>query len=295
MEAIGKELGKFSDVTLTNLALWSVDRKDWRYGDLPYDVVAIFGDRAPALHAALDAHIQGIPVVHIHAGERTLGSSDDDYRDAISCLSSYLFCAHERYADRLRAGGFREEFIEVVGAPSLCLLDGKERRLDPHDPYCVATLHPVTKQPESPYHVLDALYTFRGRAIFTTPSPDPGHEELKKAIWGRGHNFVSFRTADEFIGALCGAQFFIGNSSVSFFECPVLGVPAINVGRRQAGRITPFGTVNVRNEESAIRKAMEAVPSITTFHSPFYRPDAARRIAQVLAHGNIAHGSEVRK
>lgn len=295
MEAIGKELGKFSDVTLTNLALWSVDRKDWRYGDLPYDVVAIFGDRAPALHAALDAHIQGIPVVHIHAGERTLGSSDDDYRDAISCLSSYLFCSHERYADRLRQAGFRNEFIEVVGAPSLCLLDGKERKLDPNEPYCVATLHTATKSPESPYPLLDALHSYRGRVVFTTPAPDPGFDELKKAIWGRGHYFTNFTSACDFIDKLCGAQFFIGNSSVSFFECPVLRVPAINVGRRQAGRLTPLGTINVRNEESAIRKAMEGVPSIREFYSPYHRPDAARRIAQVLAHGNIAHGSEVRK
>jgi UDP-N-acetylglucosamine 2-epimerase len=59
---------------------------------------------------------------------------------------------------------------------------------------------------------------------------------------------------------LCNSKAIVGNSSVAIRECSFLGVPAVNIGTRQAGRERGANVIDVdynRGEiEGAIREHM---------------------------------------
>ncbi|HID92925.1 MAG TPA: UDP-N-acetylglucosamine 2-epimerase (hydrolyzing), partial [bacterium (Candidatus Stahlbacteria)] len=82
------------------------------------DLVMVLGDRGEMLAAAIAAIHLNIPVVHIHAGERS-GSVDETVRHAISKLSHYHFTATEEARERLVKMGEWPENIFVTGAPGL--------------------------------------------------------------------------------------------------------------------------------------------------------------------------------
>ena len=89
--------------------------------DLNPKILIILGDRYEAFAAASAAHLQGIPVCHLHGGESTYGAVDDRLRHAISQLSTWHFTAAKQYQDRVIAMGHSSESVFNVGP---MVLDG---------------------------------------------------------------------------------------------------------------------------------------------------------------------------
>ena len=65
------------------------------------DLLIILGDRFEILIAAYCAFMLKIKIAHIHGGEKTKGSLDDQIRHCISKLSNYHFVVHDNYKKRL--------------------------------------------------------------------------------------------------------------------------------------------------------------------------------------------------
>ena len=59
-------------------------------------LLIVIGDRYETLAAALAAYINRIPIAHIHGGEKTFNSLDDNFRHSISKFSNYTFCIPQR-------------------------------------------------------------------------------------------------------------------------------------------------------------------------------------------------------
>jgi UDP-N-acetylglucosamine 2-epimerase len=53
----------------------------------------------------------------------------------------------------------------------------------------------------------------------------------------------------------------IGNSSSGIIEAPYLGIPTINIGSRQSGRVKAASIVDCDNSETAIRNAIRKIMS----------------------------------
>jgi UDP-N-acetylglucosamine 2-epimerase len=90
--------------------------------DVRPDMVCVFGDRFEQFAAATAAHLASIPILHISGGDRTLGSYDDAFRDAISRMAAIHCVAHETARQRLLQLGGDPACIHVTGLPGLDLI-----------------------------------------------------------------------------------------------------------------------------------------------------------------------------
>jgi len=65
------------------------------------DMVLVLGDRFETHAAATAALLLNISIAHIHGGETTTGSFDDNIRNAITMMADYHFTATEEYAKKV--------------------------------------------------------------------------------------------------------------------------------------------------------------------------------------------------
>ena len=88
------------------------------------DVVVILGDRYEMLVAASSALVFGIPTVHLHGGETTLGAYDNAIRHAITQMSALHLTSTEEYRRRIIAMGKDEATVHCIGSPAADALSG---------------------------------------------------------------------------------------------------------------------------------------------------------------------------
>ena len=72
-QSITKSLSKFADF----------------FNNTPSDLIILLGDRYETLFIAIIARIFRIPIAHIHGGEKTNGSIDDNFRHALTKMSHF--------------------------------------------------------------------------------------------------------------------------------------------------------------------------------------------------------------
>ena len=242
------------------------------------DVLLILGDRFESLGAAYAATYAGVPIAHIHGGEITRGAFDDQIRHAISKLACLHFVAAEPYGERLRRLG--ERAVHVVGAPGLDNLTGLPER-EPAN-YFVCTYHPCTNVREDGIGaILEALERFPDyRAIWTVVNADPGSEAVREAL--RGHDVRKLASARDYHLLCRGAACVVGNSSSGLIEAPFLCVPSVNIGERQAGRLSGPSVQHCPTEVADIVRAIDAA---LVYDGPFDSPygEAGARTAASAA------------
>ena len=238
--------------------------------------VCLLGDRGEQLAAALAAVHLGLPIAHLHGGERTLGAVDDTFRDMISRAAHLHLVANEAAGARLRRLGEEAWRIRVTGAPGL---DGlaevapatEEQRtavgLPAVGPYLVAVQHPETVGGRDAVDDLEATLAAIERsglpALVIGPNADAGGRavlaRLTKEAAGGGPSPLRLRESldrETFLAVLAGAAALVGNSSSGIIEAPLLGVPAVNVGDRQRGRLRGDNVLDVPADADAIAVAI---------------------------------------
>ena len=242
------------------------------------DLVILVGDRFEQLAAAQAALFLRLPVVHLFGGDITEGAFDDSMRHAITKLAHVHLVSSEASARIVRQLGEDPARVHVVGSPAI---DELVRRL-PIDraseraalarelgirfgePSLLVTFHPATLDREEPVAQLDeilrAVETFGPGAgiVVTKANADPGGRAVNARIdeWAadRPNVQVFASLGNERYHALLGAvDAMVGNSSSGLYEAPSLGVPTVNVGDRQAGRLRATSVIDVPPEASAIQ------------------------------------------
>jgi UDP-hydrolysing UDP-N-acetyl-D-glucosamine 2-epimerase len=240
------------------------------------DIVVLLGDRYEILAAGVAALLMKVPIAHIHGGEVTEGAFDDAMRHALSKMASLHFAAAAPYKARLVQMGEDPERVIVTGAPGLDDVDTIKPAddaalaalgLTPAEPLLLVTYHPVTLEGDSGKTALDhllaavAVYT-DAAMVFTGVNSDPGHAVLKDTIAAFVAKDPKHRIAVDSLGrqrylaVMKRAAAVIGNSSSGLIEAPALGVPTINVGDRQKGRLRAPSVIDCGSTESAIRAAL---------------------------------------
>lgn len=272
------------------------------------DILVVLGDRYEALAITQTALILNIPIAHIHGGEQSLGAYDEAIRHAISKMAFLHFVAAEPYRRRLIQMGERPEQVFNVGALGLeHLLKKKPETLtafmsafqiELKNPYFFITYHPVTLAEEPALATVEALfkvledYPFQD-LIFTYPNADNGGQVIIEALKQfcakrKGAFLFPSLGVHWYLTAVAHADVVVGNSSSGIIEVPSLGIPTVNIGQRQKGRLAASSIIHAKACEASIREALHLACSPSFKLScqktvnPYGQGNAAAAICDVL-------------
>lgn len=273
------------------------------------DILVVLGDRYEAFAAAAAAMLLRLPIAHIHGGETTAGAIDEAIRHAITKMAHIHFAAAPLYGARIRQLGEAPESIFVVGAPGLELIDdtafldaaalSAEIGFELGPDVFVITYHPETIERSDPGpavdRLLEALDSFpRHQMVFTMANADIAgrviNERLRRYV--DRHPGRMFLTASlglrRYMSLVRLARVVIGNSSSGVIEAPSLGIPAVNIGTRQKGRLQAPSVIDCDGTAEAIRAAVTQAVSephqrlAAAASSPLKRADTADSITAAL-------------
>jgi UDP-N-acetylglucosamine 2-epimerase (non-hydrolysing) len=273
------------------------------------DVVVLLGDRFEALAMAQTALFLRIPVLHLHGGEVTEGAYDDAIRHAITKLSHYHGVSTEEHRKRVIQLGEAPQRVVTVGAVGLdqlkrsTLLSRDELSevlaFDLAKPYFVVTYHPVTLADESAHKVMTALFNVLDdypeyQMLITYPNADDGGRMIIRRIdaYAAGHPQRVFARASLgqqlYLSAVKHAAAVIGNSSSGVIEVPSFGVPTVNIGQRQQGRIAALSVIHCTGDEDSLRDALQAAIARDypgaggAIRNPYGDGNASQKIIELL-------------
>jgi len=217
--------------------------------DQPADVAVALGDRVEMLCAAHRQIARGLPLAHIAGGEVTLGSLDDRYRYAISALADVHFVSLPQYVDNLWERGITKR-VHIVGSLSLDAIAVAKAKLGSErgGHGWLITTHPETVGDRTPLHVgvLRKALGLAGRkfTVWTASCNDPGKGIIDET--GRDIGDIFYHEAGpDFYRHMAEADVMVGNSSAGITEAASFGLPVVNIGIRQHGRIMQPNIINV--------------------------------------------------
>ncbi|MBI2174197.1 MAG: UDP-N-acetylglucosamine 2-epimerase (hydrolyzing) [Candidatus Omnitrophica bacterium] len=267
------------------------------------DVLLVLGDRFEMHAAALAALPFKIPVAHIHGGEITEGAIDNSLRHSLTKISHLHFVANQQYARRIIQMGEEPWRVIVSGAPGLDNLRST-KLLNPRElaakyglrlerPPLLVTFHPVTLEYEQTEaqvsEMLVALASFELPVVFTAPNADTNGRVVTRMI----EEFIRKRPSaclvlnfgtEGYFSMMAFAAAMVGNSSSGIIEAPSFGLPVVNIGTRQQGRIRAKNVLDVgygRDEIiGGIRKAIS--PEFRASLQGIANPYGSGRASEVI-------------
>jgi UDP-hydrolysing UDP-N-acetyl-D-glucosamine 2-epimerase len=272
------------------------------------DLLVVLGDRFEMLAAAVAALPFALPVAHIHGGEVSEGAMDNQIRHAITKLAHLHFASAEPHARRIAAMGEEPWRIHTVGAPGLDRLAtteplsraalARELALPEAGPWLLVTFHPVTLEyRETAVHIdelLAAIEKTDGFVLITYPNADTSGRLIVERIEDfAGRHPRRCRLAKSlgerlYLSLLRHADLMIGNSSSGLIEAPSFGLPVVNVGARQRGRLRGANVIDVEPSREDILRGIEAAQApafrarARAAANPYGDGHAAPRVVAVL-------------
>lgn len=244
------------------------------------DLLLILGDRYEMLAVASTALIYKIPIAHLHGGEITEGAFDDAIRHAISKMSHLHFTSTEAYRNRVIQLGEQPERVFNVGAlgvENVMKNDfmSKEEiesslNFQLTDKCLLCTYHPVTlSNMPSEVQVLNLLkaldYYKDYHIIFTYSNSDTNSQIIIKRIQeyvdrNKGRcMFIPSLGQRRYFSALKYMTAVLGNSSSGIIEVPSFGIPTLDIGDRQKGRIAADCVIHCGYSIEEIKEGLEKV------------------------------------
>ena len=281
-----------------------------QFENIKPDVAITVADRFETMATAIAASYMNIPLAHTQGGEVT-GSIDESVRHAITKLAHIHFPATEMARENVIRMGEDPEKVFLTGCPAIDIVAELDMKppddlllryggvgpdLDIHKPYLVVLQHPVTTEFGSGMaqinETLAAVKAMGMQTVWLWPNVDAGSDEISKGLrmfrenekpdWVHFYRNFSVEHYAQLIG---NCACLIGNSSSGIREGSFLGVPAVNIGTRQANREQAGNCINAgynREEiEAAVRRHIDngQYPSDTLYGDG----NAGQRIADILA------------
>lgn len=244
---------------------------------LKLDFVVVLGDRYELIPICYCAANAKTPIAHISGGEITEGAIDDTVRHCVTKLSYLHFPACEVYRRRIIQLGEAPERVFNVGdigvenIRTMKLVSEKVLRkqlaINSGSPYFTVIFHPVTldeMRPEAQIQeLLSAIEEFDDiQFVIMKANADSGGKIINDIIerFVCKHDncklFSSLRIAD-FLALQKYSLGLIGNSSSGIVETPCFGIPTINIGDRQKGRLFADSIIACEIKKSEIIKAVK--------------------------------------
>ena len=280
------------------------------YNELKPDLVVVLGDRYEILAAAEAAMIERIPIAHIHGGEVTEGAYDDAIRHSITKMSHLHFTSTEEYRKRVLQLGEQPDRVFYVGAPGVenikkFPLMGKEEveesvnfKLDENT--ILVTYHPVTLGEHTAEkdikEFIAALEERKDlRVFFTMPNSDTGSQAIVDAInefvANNPNRSIAYKSLGikRYLSVMKYAGAVVGNSSSGLLEVPSFGIPTLNIGDRQKGRMAADSVYNCETDKNSILEGLDVLMSPAfkkkayEIHNPYEKANTAEEIFKVIS------------
>ena len=269
------------------------------------DLLLILGDRYEMLAVASTALIYKIPIAHLHGGEITEGAFDDAIRHAITKMSHLHFTSTEAYRKRVIQLGEQPDRVFNVGAlgvenvlkNNFMSKEEIEQSLNFKltDKCILCTYHPVTLSNMSSevqvVNLLEALDDYKDyHIIFTYSNSDTNSQIIIKRIQeyvdrnvGRCL-FIPSLGQRRYFSALRYMTAVIGNSSSGIIEVPSFGIPTLDIGDRQKGRIAADSVMHCGYSTEEINEGLNKVLAYghKTIDNPYYKDGTCEAILNVI-------------
>lgn len=269
-----------------------------------YRAVLLLGDRYETLAMAIAAGNTKTPVFHMCGGDTTEGAMDEWIRHAITKISYLHFVTNE---------GSRKRVIQLGEAPGRVFnygATGIDNSLTVADMtrkealssvglwecrYAICTYHPVTLGvgcvEEQIRNLVMAVESHPDiQFIVTKSNADQDGARINALLEEAGsqtknlHVFASLGVR-RYLSLVKYAEFVLGNSSSGIIEAPAFGVPTVNIGDRQRGRLQSESIINCGESADAICEAIDTALSeehkalCRKVRTPYGDGHAAERIA----------------
>ncbi|MCP3872947.1 MAG: UDP-N-acetylglucosamine 2-epimerase (hydrolyzing) [Desulfobacteraceae bacterium] len=273
------------------------------------DIIILLGDRYETFCCAAAAQIYGVPIAHVHGGERTEGLIDEAFRHSITKMSHLHFPCSEEYKNRIIQLGESPKTVYNVGSlgvenirnMKLMELSELEKSIEFKlgKPFFLITFHPVTLEKNSSKEqfgqLLAALDCYPDhKCIFTGANADTDGniinqltKEYVKLYPERCFEISSLGYL-RYLSAMKLCKAVIGNSSSGILEAPAFKVPTVNIGDRQKGRIRTKSIVDCEPLKDLILKSLKIVVSkqfelsLEEMNIPHEKDGTTRKIVEVL-------------
>jgi UDP-hydrolysing UDP-N-acetyl-D-glucosamine 2-epimerase len=279
------------------------------FNNLKPDLVVIRGDRFEVLSATVAAAYSNIPIAHIEGGDVS-GTIDESVRHAITKFSHIHFPTNNESMERIIRMGENPQHVFNFGSPEVEVASSvakKEYKIDINktgsgadisltEDYIIVMYHPVVTELEDNVinikNLIKAIHSLDMQVLLSWPNADVGSEEIAHQLRifndkTKNHKIRFLRDIPpkEFLTLLKNSRCLVGNSSAGIKECSYFGVPAVNIGSRQNGRLHSENVVNVTHSEVSIKKGIHT--QLTKKHYPssdlYKASNTSKKIAEVMA------------
>ena len=245
------------------------------------DIVVTVADRFETMATAVAASYMNIPIAHTQGGEIT-GSVDESVRHAVTKLSHIHFAATEKAAKNIIKMGEDPSSVYCTGCPSIDVIadldlslppdifhryKGVGPDLDASRPYLVVLQHPVTTEYGDGIiqinETLKAVEAIGMQTAWLWPNVDAGSDDIAKGLRKyrekKNPDFIHFYrnfSVEDYARLINNCACIVGNSSSALREGAFLGVPAVNIGTRQARREHGENVIHVNYNSDEIEDAI---------------------------------------
>ena len=279
------------------------------YNKLKPDIILVLGDRYEIFGAAIAAMISKIPIAHIHGGEITQQSWDDNIRHCISKLAHLHFVATKEYKKRLIQLGEMPDRVFLVGGlgieniKRLKLLNKIEFersinfKLNKRN--ILVTFHPETigsnNSKKQFKELLDAINNLKEtNIIFTKTNSDLNGKVINKMIDEFSSKdqkkTIAFSSLGQlrYLSALKHVDIVVGNSSSGLLEAPSFKTATLNIGDRQKGRIKAKSIIDCLPKKKNILNSISKIyskkfqMSLKNIRNPYDQGLSSRKIIKVI-------------
>lgn len=294
----GSEMVRAIGIVFTNLSK-IIDKSKPDVILSGFDIAANFAISVAGAH-------MNIPVAHIQGGEVS-GTIDESLRHAMSKFSNIHFTANNETKNRLIKLGELPNNIYPVGCPSIDALFAEKKiqkkiikqkfKLDLNKMFLLIIQHPVTSElDKASYQIKETLKSIEKmnmQHLIVFPNNDAGSKKILNEIKNTNLNHVSTLTLQEYKTLLCGKMILIGNSSSGIHEAASFGVPVINIGTRQDGRLKAKNVINVDYNNAEITQAIIKAKTkkfenkINNIKNPYGSGNSSKKIIKIIKNLNL--------
>jgi len=252
------------------------------FKDTSPDMLVILGDRYEAFAACTASSVMGIPIAHISGGDVTEGAIDDVFRHCMTKMSTLHFTGCEQSRRRIIQMGEDPKRVFNVGEPGVEnalkteFLSREELRESIdfdgiNGDYALITYHPETMKGDGESalfqidEIISAIKKIQDISFLVTLANADTAGNIINSRWLQAQSklnnvkVVPSLGVVRYLSAMKYCRFVMGNSSSGIVEAPSFGIPTVNIGSRQKGRMMAKSIISVNADCSEIIDAVYKV------------------------------------
>lgn len=299
-----------SQISVCKTMATCIEKMSVTFCQLQPDAIIVLGDRYELLPICSTALLLNIPIAHIAGGDITEGALDNSVRNAVTMMSTYHFPGTQESGDRVARMLGTTKNVFVTGETNIDNFNhiplwnrediASSLGIDPSKKWVLCTYHSETvlslEDNIDRVKALSKLFSEDLKdyeIVITKSNADYGGKTINEHFAmvantnSHIHQYSSLGQA-RYLSILYQVEFMIGNSSSGIFESPFVGVPCINLGDRQKGRVYSSNILTIEGNYNAMIHAVDYIHTqrflegLKHIDNPYGDGHSSERIVKIL-------------